>query len=129
MTAKDDRDLSERFTVLRDEDAAGAPPLSRVLRGREAKPPAHPARWIPVAALVTAAALTAVVLVLKPRGAEPTIEEAIAQAQSISSWTAPTDEWLTLSGLEIPNSVPSLSLSSVTLPEEQNAATPQGEAR
>jgi len=129
MTANDDRDLRERFTALRDEDTAGAPPLSRVLRGREADPPARPARWISVAALVTAAALTAAVLVLRPRGAEPSIEEAIAQAQSISSWTAPTDEWLTLSGLEIPNSVPSLSLSSVTLPEAPTAATAQGETR
>jgi len=125
MTANDDQDLRKRFAALRDEDAAGAPPMARVLQG----PAVRPVRWVPVAALVTAAALTAAVLVLKPRGAEPTIEEAIAQAQSISSWTAPTDEWLTLSGLEIPNSVPSLSLSSVTLPEEQNAATTQGEAR
>ena len=129
MNASDDRDLRERFAALRDEDAAGAPPLSRVLRVRTVRPPARPARWIPVAALVTAAALTAVVLVLKSRGAEPSIEEAIAQAQSISSWTAPTDEWLTLSGLEIPNSVPSLSLSSVTLPEAPTAATAQGETR
>jgi hypothetical protein len=129
MTANDDRDLRERFAALRNEDAAGAPSLSRVLRGREASPPASPARWIPVAALVTAAALTAAVLVLKPRGSEPTIEEAIAQAQSMSSWTAPTDEWLTLSGLEIPDTVPSLSLSSVTLPDEQSVTTSQGEAR
>jgi hypothetical protein len=129
VTASDDRDLRERFAALRDEDAAGAPPLSRVLRGRTVRPPARPARWIPVAALVTAAAITVVVLVMTPRGAEPSIEEAIARAQSISSWTAPTDEWLTLSGLEIPDSVPSLSLSSVTLPEEQDVATPQGETR
>ena len=129
MTANDDPDLRERFAALRDEDAASAPPLSRVLRGRTVGPPARPSRWIPVAMLATAAAITAVVLVKTPRGAEPSIEEAIAQAQSISSWTAPTDEWLTLSGLEIPNSVPSLSLSSVTLPEASTAATAQGESR
>ncbi len=119
-----EKDIRERFATLRDEDAADVPPLTRVLRGRQAKPPARPARWIPAAALFAAAAITAVVLVLQPRGAEPSIEEAIAEAQLISSWTAPTDEWLTLSGLEIPNSVPSLSLSSVTLPEEHGAATP-----
>ena len=129
MNASNDRDLRERFATLRDEDAADVPPLSRVLRGREAIPPARPIRWIPVAALVTAAALTAIVLVLKPRGAEPSLDEAIAQAQSISSWTAPTDEWLTLTGFEIPNSVPSLSLSSVTLPDERDVATSQGESR
>jgi hypothetical protein len=129
MTTNDDRDLRARFAALRNEDAAGAPPLLRVLRGRDATPLARTPRWFPVAALVTAAALTAVVLVLKSRGAEPTIEEAIAQAASISSWTAPTDDWLTLSGLEIPNTVPSLSLSSVTLPEEPTGATAQGESR
>jgi len=125
MTSNDYRDLRERFAALRDEDAAGAPPIARVLCG----PAARPVRWVPVAALVTAAAMTAAVLVLRSRGAEPSIEEAIAQARSISSWTAPTDEWLTLSGLEIPNSVPSLSLSSVALPDEQHVATSQGESR
>jgi len=129
MNANDDRDLRARFTALRDEDAAGAPALLGVLRGREAGTPVRPARWIPIAAIVTAAALTAVALVLKPREAGPTIEEAIAQATSISSWTAPTDEWLTLSGLEFPDTVPSLSLSSVTLPDEESVTTTQGEAR
>ncbi len=129
MTASDDRDLSERFAALRDEDAAGAPPLSSVLRGREVKPASLPSRWLPATALATAAAISAIVLVLNPRGAEPSLDEAIAQAQSISSWTAPTDEWLTLSGLEIPNSVPSLSLSSVTLPETSNVAIEQGDSR
>ncbi len=129
MTASDDSDLRERFAVLRHEDAAGAPPLARVLRGRAARPDARPFRWIPVAVLGTAAVLTTVVLVNTPRRAELSIDEAIAEAQSIESWTAPTDEWLTLSGLEIPNSVPSLTFSSVALPEVSTAATTQGEIR
>ncbi len=129
MTASDDRDLRERFAALRDEDAAGSPPLARVLRGRAARPDARPFRWIPVAVLGTAAVLTTVVLVNTPRRAELSIDEAIAEAQSIESWTAPTDEWLTLSGLEIPNSVPSLTFSSVALPEVSTAATTQGEIR
>ncbi len=129
MTASDDRDLRERFAALRDEDAAGAPPLTRVLRGRAARSDARPFRWIPVAVLGTAAVLTTVVLVNTPRRAELSIDEAIAEAQSIESWTAPTDEWLTLSGLEIPNSVPSLTFSSVALPEVSTAATTQGEIR
>jgi len=129
MNANDDRDLREEFAALRHEDAASAPPLSCVLRGRTAAPPKHSSRLISIAALATAAAITAVVLVKTPRGSAPSIEEAIAQAQSISSWTAPTDAWLTLSGLEIPNSVPSISLSSVTLPQESTAATAQGDAR
>jgi hypothetical protein len=125
MTANDNRDLRERFAALRDEDAAGAPSMASVLRG----PTARPVRWVPVAVLVTAAAMTAAVLVLRPPGPGPSNEEAVAQAQSISDWTAPTDEWLTLSGLEIPNSVPSLSLSSVTLPDEPHEATSQGDSR
>jgi hypothetical protein len=84
---------------------------------------------VPLGALVTAAVLTAALLVLRPREPGPSIEEAIAQAQSMSAWSAPTDEWLTLSGLEIPNAVPSLSLSSVTLPDEPDEATSQGESR
>jgi hypothetical protein len=134
MTDRDDRDLRERFAALRDEDATGLPPLARVLRGHDARPPARRPRLIPVAALTLAAAGTAFVLLLKPHGAEPSIEDAIAEAQSMSAWTAPTDEWLTLSDLEIPDSVPSLSLSSVTLPDEDAGpnpptATPQGESR
>lgn len=75
------------------------------------------------------AALTGVAIVRTSRGTDLALAEAIAQAQSLSSWTAPTDEWLTLAGLEIPDSVPSLSLSSVTLPDELDDATSQGEAR
>ena len=128
MNASDDRELREHFAALRDEDALSAPSLERVLRGRTVLPSARPARWIPVAVLATAAVVTAVVLVKSPRGADPSIEAAIAQAKSLSSWTAPTDVWLTLSGLEIPDSVPSLSLSSVALPEASTAAD-TGETR
>ena len=129
MNSNDDRELRERFAALRDEDAASTPSLSGVLRGRLGKGPARPSRWIPVAVLAAAAVVTTVVVVSMPQNMKPSIEVAIAQAQSISSWTAPTDEWLTLSGLEIPNTVPSLSLSSVTLPEASTAPTAQGETR
>jgi len=129
MNANDDRELRERFAALRDEDAASAPSLSRVLRGRTAQPPARPSRWIPVTVLATAAVVTAVVLVRTLRGTGPSTEDAIAQATSLSSWTAPTDAWLTLSGFEILNSVPSLSPSSVMLPEASSAATAPGETR
>jgi len=129
MTPGDDRDLRERFAALRDEDAANAPSLMAVLRGRTIGPGAVRSRWIPVAALASAAAVATAVL-LRPGGRhETSLDEAIAQAQSISSWTAPTDAWLTLSGFEIPDSVPSLSLSSVTLPEASTEQAQQGESR
>jgi hypothetical protein len=129
MSANDDTDLRERFAALRDEDAASAPPLSRMLHSPAVTPRPRSFRFIPVALLATAAVVTSVVLVTMSRKEEPSIQVAIAQAQSISSWTAPTDSWLNLSGLEIPDSIPSLSPSSVTLPEAPTAATETGEAR
>jgi hypothetical protein len=122
-----DLDLRERFAALRDADAAGAPPLSRVMRGGASRPAARRPGWAPVAALATAAALTAIAIVRTSRAPEPSLDEAIVLAQAMSSWTAPTDEWLVLSGLEIPDSVPSLSLSSVTLPDDLDDATLQGD--
>jgi len=128
MNATDDRELREQFAALRDEDAGSAPSLARVLRGAAVAPPSRPSRTIAIAVLATVAVVT-VALIVTPRRVEPSIEVAIAQAQSLSSWTAPTDAWLTLSGLEIPDSVPSLSPSSVTLPEAPTATTATGEAR
>ena len=129
MNASDDRELREHFQGLRDEDTAGAPPFPGALRGRKGDSPTRPSRFVPVAVLATAAVVTAVLFVRFPRGADPSVEAAVAQAKSLSSWTAPTDAWLTLSGLEIPNAVPSLSLSSVTLPEATPLATAPGETR
>lgn len=128
MNPKDDREFREQFAALRGGDAASAPSFSGVLRGRTSSSPARRSRLVPVAVLVAATVVAAVVFVVLPRGADPSIDAAIAQAKSLSSWTAPTDAWLTLSGLEIPSSVPSLSLSSVTLPESSTAAA-QGETR
>ena len=127
MTQSDDLELRKRFAALRHEDAAHAPSLASVLRGRTGAPAVRRARWIPVAALVSAAALTTVLLLGPAIRREPSLEEAIAQAQEFDSWTAPTDEWLTLSGLEIPDSVPSLSLSSVTLPGTSTDAASEGD--
>jgi hypothetical protein len=129
MKPSDDRELRERFAALRDEDAAGAPAFSEVLRGRTTSPATRRSRLIPVAVLAAAAVVTAVVLVKPPGRGDGSIDAAIAQAKSLSSWSAPTDAWLTLSGLEIPNTVPSLSLSSVTLPEASAPATTPGETR
>jgi len=127
MSGSDDRDLRERFAELRDEDAGSAPSFSGVRRGRATSTSPRRLRFAPVAALSIAAILTAGALVVVPRGPDRSIEAAIAQARSISSWTAPTDAWLTLSGFEIPDSVPSLTPSSVTLPEA-STTTPPGDA-
>jgi hypothetical protein len=129
MNANNDRELRERFAALREDDAAGAPVFSELLRHRKASAAARRSRFVPVAVLGAAAVVAAVVLVALPRRADRSIDAAIAQAKSLSSWTAPTDSWMTLSGLEIPDSVPSLTLSSVTLPESSAPAATQGETR
>jgi hypothetical protein len=128
MNSNDDRELRDGFAALREEDAASAPAFSELLR-RTASVPARRVSFVPVAVLGAAALVAAVALVALPRGADLSIDAAIAQAKSLSSWTAPTDSWLILSGLEIPDSVPSLTLSSVTLPETSAPAATQGETR
>ena len=129
MNLNDDRELRGRFAALRDEDAASAPTFSEVLRGRTTSSPARRSRLIAVAVVAAAAVVTALLLVNPPRRGDGSTEAAIAQATALSSWAAPTDVLLTLSGLEIPNAVPSLSLSSVTLPEASATATTEGDTR
>jgi hypothetical protein len=129
MSANDDRDLRERFAALREHDAADAPGFSDLLRRAPASAPPRRMRFAPIAVGGAAAIVTAVVLVRWPWGADRSLDAAIEQAESLSSWSAPTDSWLTLSGLEIPNAVPTLSLSSVTLPEAEAEATTQGDNR
>jgi hypothetical protein len=128
MNPHDERELREHFAALRDEDAASAPAFPGVLRRKAPSSPARRVRFVSIVVLGAAAAATAFLLVVLPRGPDRSIEAAIAQAKSLSSWTAPTDRWLTLSGLEIPDSVPSLSLSSVTLPETSAPSTTAGES-
>jgi hypothetical protein len=128
MSANDDRELRQRFAALREHDAASAPGFSDLLRRRTASAPRGRMRFAPIAVGGLAAIVTAIALVHWVRG-DRSIDTAIEQAKSLSSWTAPTDSWLTLSGLEIPNSVPTLSLSSVTLPQASAPAATQGETR
>jgi hypothetical protein len=129
MSDRFDRDLRERFAALREADAVGAPSFPSVRRGRPAAPRSRSIGLLPAAALVATALVTAVVLMKAPGRPASSADDVIAQATSLSAWTAPTDAWLKLSGLEIPSSVPSLSLSSVTLPQAASTATDSGELR
>ncbi len=122
----DDRDLRELFQLMRDDDAAATPPFQRFLH--VSRHP-RPTRWAPAAGLAAAAMIAAIVFVATRRDGTISSDEAIAQAKSLSSWTAPTDAWLKLPGLEIPSSVPSLSLSSVPLPESSADETVSGGTR
>jgi hypothetical protein len=127
MSTIDDRELRRRFTALREHDAESAPGFSDLLRRESARAQARRIRAVPIAVLGAAAIASAVAIVLWNRGVDRSLDAAIEQAKALSSWTAPTDPWLTVSGLEIPNSVPTLSLSSVTLPEIPAPASTQGE--
>jgi hypothetical protein len=129
MTGYDDEDLRRRFAECRDADAAGAPSFESVTRRPAPSRPRRAVRLVPVAVLLAAASVAAIVVLKASRPHPPSADEAIAQATSLSSWTAPTDQWLALSGLEIPSSVPSLTPSSVTLPETTTATTASGELR
>jgi hypothetical protein len=129
MSDRFDQELRERFVALRDEDAGRAPSLAQLVRRKAAGSRPLAGRLLPVGILVATAVVTAAVLVRAPRDVSTSADEAIAQAQSLSAWTAPSDAWLRLSGLEIPNSVPSLSPSSVPLPQAVTATTASGELR
>jgi len=120
----DDRDLRGRFAALRDEDAAGAPPF-RAARARPRE------RRVPFALAAVGLAAVVIVALLVATGPRRPLSDdaAIAQARALSTWTAPTDDFLRLSGLEIPNSVPNLSLTSLALPESTTAATNPGDSR
>jgi hypothetical protein len=67
------------------------------------------------------AALLAAAVLLLPRLGQPrrsmSLEEAIAAAQAISSWTAPTGELQDWTAVAMPQGVPSLDYESLALPE------------
>lgn len=126
MTPPGDRDLVERFAALRATDARGAPSFGAVRRGRPS-----PARtpWLAAAALAGAAVVTAVVIVRAPLESTPSLDDAIAEAKALSSWTAPTDTLLTVSDLSIPSSLPSLAPASVALPATTSVPADTGDSR
>jgi hypothetical protein len=101
-----DRDLAARFKALRSSDLSEAPPFADSLRaarlssssgGRAASHRA--AVWIALAGAVAAG--VAVVGLLLPKADRPRpVEDSIAKAAEISSWSAPTDPFLDLASLE-----------------------------
>ena len=120
----DDRDLRSRFADLRGEDAAGAPAFGAVRSRR-------PEKRLPFALAAAGLAAVAVIALYLASGSRRSLSDdaALAQARALTGWTAPTDDFLELSGLEIPNSVPNLSLTSLALPELTTAATASGDSR
>ena len=104
MHPSDDQDLRARFAALRDEDAAGTPPLgvmlARAQRGRAARRPV--VRWLPAIG-VSAAGIVLAVALLRPGNRERSLVSLEA-----ARWHSPTDFLLRVPGAEYFESVPSL---------------------
>ena len=101
-----DRELLARFRALRSLDHAEAPPLEDSWRAAERASASEAsgasrraAGWAALAGAV-AVAVAAVVLFLPRTTDAPSIEDSIAKAKEISSWSAPTDPFLDLASLE-----------------------------
>ena len=104
----DDRDLRRSFEALREVDLRRVPEFSSVRPGSlgaRASAPRSVSRiagaWA-AGALAVAAALAGVVLLLPQRPSGVAVDDAMAQAQEISSWSAPTDTFLVVDSLDSP---------------------------
>jgi hypothetical protein len=107
MTERDfDRDLAERFKTLRSEDESEAPPFADAWRAAKRSSSSvapgasrRAGAWVALAGAV-AAGVAAVVLLLPKAERPASIEDSIAKAEEISSWSAPTDPFLDLASLQ-----------------------------
>jgi hypothetical protein len=106
-----DRDL---FRSLRDDDAARAPSFAATLRAARAVRP-EPVSLLPALAAVAAGLVLALTVVSRVSD-DGSLQAAIARAQDISSWSAPTAVFLDLDD-NLLDTTPTLTLSSVALPE------------
>ena len=126
-----DRELRRLFQVAREDDGAAAPSFARSWEAARR----HAGRAAPAArravprwgwATLAAAALVAVAFVtLRPGrdGRPDDLEREIALACEISAWEGPTSGLAALATLTLLDEVPSLSLSSLALPDDTGFAT------
>lgn len=121
---REDRELRELFSQVRDGDRQRAPSFesvwnraSRLANGPDPRrPPGLRPGWA-VVGFVGVVALAVAVAWIAPWDSPPSLDEEIALAQEMSTWEAPTDVLLRLSSLEVPSTVPSLEVTSIPLPE------------
>ena len=113
----DDRDLRERFALLRDEERARAPELARI-RARGPRPRRSLAviALRTVGALATAAALTYAAVALRDaarRRTSPLAALSVAPPPGFGAtrWTSPTDFLLDVPGAAMLREVPSFGAS------------------
>ncbi len=117
-----DRDLEGLFESVRREDRQGAPPFVRTwneARRRATAPSRRHGglRLVLAAALTTAAIAAGVLLVRGHRGGGLSFSAAeLAMARELSDWTAPSDGFASVSGVQVSVAVPSLEIESVQLP-------------
>jgi hypothetical protein len=109
--AKDpERDLRSRFEALRLSDAAHSGRFeaawSAARRRLEIRRSAAPRRRIFLAATTATAIAAAAILIQSYRAPRPSIEEAIAQARELQSWSAPTDSLLDATEVSNPQTLP-----------------------
>ncbi|HUC44730.1 MAG TPA: hypothetical protein VMR65_11865 [Candidatus Sulfotelmatobacter sp.] len=100
----DDRDIQRSFDALRDADLEGAPGYRTLLRRpRATESPRSTIRlagaWA-AGGLALAAAVAGVMILFPARHADVPLDNAISQAQEMSSWSAPTDTFLEVDSLD-----------------------------
>jgi len=107
MTDRDlDRDLMSRFDALRSADLTDAPAFEETWRRAqsavklETRRPTERAAAVVALAAGLAASVAAVGLLVPRTERARSIEESIAKAEEISSWSAPTDPFLDLASLD-----------------------------
>ena len=108
-----DRDLAARFRSLAERDRASAPPFLRASAVSLHRPSPLPAAVAVAAGLVLALGVVGWV-------GDDSTSVAIARAQALAAWSPPTDAFLDPLGASISDSAPSLTFSSVTLPETRS---------
>lgn len=124
----DDRSIRDGFRALREEDRRNVPDFHRLIAA-----PRRPAPWAArfasgAAALAAAAALLVAAFALRPTHVPSggSHDDAMALARSFDGWTAPTDDLLEIDEVEIPRGVPTLTFSSLALPESGAGADDNG---
>jgi hypothetical protein len=107
-----ERDLRKRFEALRLSDAALAGSFDASWRAARRRLDARSSaglsrrRVLFAVAGVTSVVAAAAALVLTFSPPRPSIEEAIAQARELQSWSAPTDSLLTTADFTLSGTVP-----------------------
>ena len=110
-------DLSPRFRALASSDRERVPSFEATLGAARRRPlPRERASAVPALSAVALGMILALSLVSR-FGPDGSLPAAISRAEALSGWTAPTAVFLDPLDRTISDSTPTLTLSSVALPE------------